>query len=96
MAVDCSPGHPRSLKSVRDQFRLTATDFSGESANLGASRWITSSGDVAVKPGSRLILVDKDGELVSEFQLTERDLADPEAFVAALKQSIEHVEEEEP
>ena len=49
-----------------------------------------------MKPGYRLILVDKDGVLVSEFQLTEHDLSDPEAFVAALKQSIEIVEEEEP
>ncbi|HET7058184.1 MAG TPA: hypothetical protein VFI05_05590 [Nitrospiraceae bacterium] len=49
-----------------------------------------------MKPGYRLMLVDKDGVLVSEFQLTERDLADPEAFVAALKQSIEDVEDEEP
>jgi len=49
-----------------------------------------------VKQGYRLILVDKDGVLVSEFQLTERDLADPAAFVAALTQSIERVEEEEP
>ena len=49
---------------------------------------------VAVKQGYRLIVVDKDGVLVSEFQLTERDLADPEAFVGALKQSIEQVEEE--
>ena len=44
----------------------------------------------------RLILVDKDGVLVSEFQLTENDLAHPEAFVATLKRSIEDVEEEEP
>ena len=50
---------------------------------------------IAVKPGYRLILVDKDGVLVCEFQLTENDLADPEAFVAMLKQSIEQVEEEE-
>ncbi len=49
-----------------------------------------------MKQGYRLILVDRDGVLVSEFQVTERDLADPEAFVAALKQSIERVEEEEP
>ncbi len=49
-----------------------------------------------MKPGYRLILVDRDGVLVSEFQLTERDLADPPAFVAAIKQLIEHVEEEEP
>jgi hypothetical protein len=49
-----------------------------------------------VKQGYRLILADKDGVLVSEFQLTENDLADPEAFVATLKQSIEQAEEEEP
>ncbi|MEP6888877.1 MAG: hypothetical protein ABI945_11245 [Nitrospirales bacterium] len=40
--------------------------------------------------------MDKDGVLVSEFQLTEHDLADPDAFVAALKQSIEDIEEAEP
>jgi hypothetical protein len=49
-----------------------------------------------VNQGYRLIIVDKAGVLVSEFQLTERDLADPAAFVAALKQSIEDVEEAEP
>jgi hypothetical protein len=49
-----------------------------------------------VKQGYRLIIVDKDGVLVSEFQLTENGLAQPEAFVAALKQSIEDVEEGEP
>ena len=49
-----------------------------------------------MKQGYRLMLVDKDGVLVSEFQVTEHDLADPAAFVAALRQSIEHVEEEEP
>jgi hypothetical protein len=49
-----------------------------------------------VKAGYRLILVDRDGVMVSEFQLTERDLADPPAFVAAIKQSIEQVEDEEP
>jgi hypothetical protein len=48
-----------------------------------------------VKQGYRLIVVDKDGVLVSEFQLTENDLADPVAFVAALRESIEQVEEEE-
>jgi len=48
-----------------------------------------------VKQGYRLILVDKDGVLVSEFRLTENDLADAEAFVATLKQAIEQVEEEE-
>jgi hypothetical protein len=49
-----------------------------------------------VKQGYRLIIVDKDGVLVSEFQLTENALAQPEAFVAGIKQSIEHIEEEEP
>ncbi|HSA63225.1 MAG TPA: hypothetical protein VLE25_00930 [Nitrospira sp.] len=49
-----------------------------------------------MKPGYRLILVDGDGVLVSEFQLTERDLSDPPAFVTAIQQSIEQVEEEEP
>ena len=48
-----------------------------------------------MKPGYRLIIVDRDGVLVSEFQLTERDLADGPAFVAAIKHSIERVEEEE-
>jgi hypothetical protein len=42
-----------------------------------------------------LIVVDKDGVLVSEFQLTEAALAQPEAFVAALTQSINDIEEEE-
>ncbi len=49
-----------------------------------------------MKDGYRLIIVDKAGVLVSEFQLTERALAQPETFVAALKQSIEDIEEEAP
>jgi hypothetical protein len=57
---------------------------------------ISSRGGVAVKQGYRLIIVDNAGVLVSEFQLTEKALAQPEAFVGALKQSIEDVEEEEP
>ena len=57
--------------------------------------WITSYEGVSVKQGYRLIIVDRDGVLVSEFQLTENDLAQPEAFVAALKQSIDDIEEEE-
>jgi hypothetical protein len=48
-----------------------------------------------MKPGYRLIVVDRNGVLVSEYQLTEQALADPAAFVAALKQSIEQIEEEE-
>lgn len=51
---------------------------------------------VTVKQGYRLIIVDRAGVLVSEFQLTENALADPPAFVAALTQSIEDVEAEEP
>jgi hypothetical protein len=47
---------------------------------------------VLVKQGYRLIIVDKNGVLVSEFQLTETALAQPEAFVAALTQSIEEEE----
>ncbi len=49
-----------------------------------------------MKSGYRLIVVDRDGVLVCEFQLSERDLADPPAFVAAIRRSIEQVEEEEP
>ena len=49
-----------------------------------------------MNPGYRLIIVDKAGVLVSEFQLTEQALGDPAAFVAAIRRSIEHVEEEEP
>lgn len=48
-----------------------------------------------MKQGYRLIVVDNKGVLVSEFQLTENALAQPEAFVMALRQSIEDVEEEE-
>jgi hypothetical protein len=49
-----------------------------------------------VKAGYRLLLVDQDGVLISEFQLTENALAQPEAFVAGLEEAIESVEEEEP
>jgi hypothetical protein len=49
-----------------------------------------------VKAGYRLLLVDQDGVLVSEFQLTENALAQPQAFVARLEEAIESVEEEEP
>ena len=48
-----------------------------------------------MKQGYRLIIVDTNGVLVSEFQLTENALAQPEAFVAALTQSIDDIEEEE-
>jgi hypothetical protein len=57
---------------------------------------ITSNRGVSVKQGYRLIIVDKAGVLVSEFQLTENALAQPEAFVEALKRSIDDIEEEEP
>ena len=48
-----------------------------------------------MKQGYRLIIVDTNGVLVSEFQLTENALAQPEACVAALIQSIDDIEEEE-
>ena len=48
-----------------------------------------------MKQGYRLIIVDKDGVLVSEFQLTENALDQPEVFVATLKQSIDDIEGEE-
>ena len=48
-----------------------------------------------MRQGYRLIIVDQAGVLVSEFQLTENALARPEAFVSALKQTIEDIEEEE-
>ncbi len=49
-----------------------------------------------MKEGYRLLLVDKDGVLISEFQLTQRALAQPEAFIAGLTEAIESIEEEEP
>lgn len=49
-----------------------------------------------MKQGYRLIIVDQAGVLVSEFQLTEQALAQPDAFVAAIKQSIDDIEEQEP
>ena len=49
-----------------------------------------------MKPGYRLVIVDKAGVLVSEFQLTEAALAQPEAFVAAIQRTLDAVEEEEP
>jgi hypothetical protein len=67
------------------------------STMVGSSRVGSyEKGDCFVNPGYRLIIVDKAGVLVSEFQLTENALAQPESFVAALKQSIEDIEEEEP
>ena len=49
-----------------------------------------------MKQGYRLIVVDKDGVLVSEFQLRESDLADPTTFVSSLREAIEDIEDEEP
>lgn len=61
---------------------------------LGLFIWNVSGG-ATMKQGYRLIIVDKDGVLVSEFQLTENALAQPEAFVAGIQAAIEQVEEEE-
>jgi hypothetical protein len=46
-----------------------------------------------VRQGYRLIIVDKAGVMVSEFQLTETALVQPETFVEAIRQVIEDVEE---
>lgn len=47
-----------------------------------------------MKQGYRLIIVDQAGVLVSEFQLTEQALADPPAFVGAIRQTIEDIEDD--
>ena len=74
--------HSPAIKSISHYARLVAAFHQIE--------W-----GVTVQQGYRLIVVDKAGVLVSEFQLTEKALAQPEAFVEALKQSIEDIEEEE-
>ena len=48
-----------------------------------------------MKEGFRLIIVEKVGVLVPDFQLTENALAQAEAFVSVSLQSIEDIEEEE-
>ena len=48
-----------------------------------------------MKQGFRLIIVERVGVLVPDFQLTENALAQAEAFVAVSLQSIEDIEEEE-
>ena len=55
----------------------------------------TTSGGVAVKQGFRLIIVERVGVLVPDFQLTENALAQAEAFVAVPLHSIEDIDEEE-
>ncbi|MBX3234816.1 MAG: hypothetical protein KF814_01575 [Nitrospiraceae bacterium] len=49
-----------------------------------------------MKDGYRLIVVDRAGVLVSEFQLTDQALSRPEAFVAGIRAAIEEIEEEDP
>jgi hypothetical protein len=83
---------PAIARPVRLIERVFVEQYSGSLD----SRWITSQESIIVKQGYRLIVVDKAGVLVSEFQLTEQALAQPDAFVAALKQSIEDIEEQEP
>ena len=46
-----------------------------------------------MKQNYRLIIVGLAGVLVSEFQLTENALAQPESFVAIIQQSVKDVEE---
>jgi hypothetical protein len=48
-----------------------------------------------VKQGFRLIIVERVGVLVPDFQLTENALAQAETFVAVPVHSIEDIDEEE-
>lgn len=86
----------RPLRPSLGPVRLIERVFVGQYSGSLDSRWIKSQESIIVKQGYRLIVVDKAGVLVSEFQLTEQALAQPDAFVAALKQSIEDIEEQEP
>jgi hypothetical protein len=85
-----------SLAAALWAFRLIERVFVEQYSGSLDPCWITSKESIIVKQGYRLIVVDKAGVLVSEFQLTEQALAQPDAFVAALKQSIEDIEEQEP
>ena len=87
---------PGSCESHRSRLPCKiAVTHSSDALVSGNDADFTSKG-VIVKQGYRLIVVDKDGVLVSEFQLTEQALAAPEAFVTALKESVEAIEEAEP
>ena len=86
----------RPLRPSLEPFRLVERVFVGQCSGSLDSCWVTSQESIIVKQGYRLIVVDKAGVLVSEFQLTEQALAQPDAFVAALTQSIEDIEEQEP
>ena len=83
------PPQQRILPTLDSRLFRRKLNHSSELASNRITRGVT------MKQGYRLIVVDKDGVLVSEFQLRESDLADPAAFVTALQQSIEHVEDEE-
>lgn len=86
----------RPLRPLLGSFHLIERVFVEQYSGPLDSCWITSKESIIVKQGYRLIVVDKAGVLVSEFQLTEQALAQPDAFIAALKQSIEDIEEQEP
>jgi len=88
----------RARRAPGRSFPILDLPLSKSACHCGSvvAYWITSNKGMSVKQGYRLIIVDKAGVLVSEFQLTENALAQPEAFVAALKQSIDDIEEEEP
>ena len=91
-------GALRARRAPGRSFPILDVPLSKSASHCGSfvACWITSNKGMSVKQGYRLIIVDKAGVLVSEFQLTENALAQPEAFVAALKQSIDDIEEEEP
>ena len=88
----CWPYQPFIRNAFSSDFhRRSQTSYCGSLVADG----VTLREDVVVKQGYRLIIVDKDGVLVSEFQLTEHALAQPEAFVEGIKASIDSIEEEE-
>ena len=91
-------GALRARRAPGRSYPILDLPLSNSASHCGSfvACWITSNKGMSVKQGYRLIIVDKAGVLVSEFQLTENALAQPEAFVAALKQSIDDIEEEEP
>lgn len=63
-------------------------------SDLASARCMERGG--ALNPDYGLIIVDQAGVFVSEFQLAESALAQPDTFVAPIKQAIEDMEEEEP
>jgi len=87
---------PRQVAQLRSTFLRPAIPLGARFPTEKITRCCASLGSTTVKSGYRMIIVDRAGVLVSEFQLTEDGLAQPDAFVSAIKQAIEDVEEQEP